>query len=511
MLLTRCGVSQTTWTAAFAAVFGLRACPVCWFRGLTETIFGEESAKARRLRQPARRVRYPLLPRELSYFLAVESYDVAIIGGGPAGSTAATLLSKAGRRVIVLERDKFPRFHIGESLLPFSMQTFTRLGLQEKLRAGFLEKFGGEIAEAGGEKAAKFYFKDGFGSRTDRSYQVTRSKFDKMLLDHAAESGAEVREETLVENVDFDRDGAMLSLRRDARSRVLGRAKARLSENIRARYVVDASGRNSVIGNKFKLKKSYQHLQKLSLFAHYEGLEREEGIDATLTRMVRTLQSWFWVIPLENDRTSIGVVLEAADFKSSGLSAEEFFERAIAEQPLVRNRIGAGRRVSQVYTAADFSYRSERLTGDRWLLAGDAAGFIDPVFSSGVFLAVLAGEQAADVLHEVLDHPKRARRLFRHYERLVNRAMDVYLRFVESWYAGKEFIEVFLTPTELFQIPPAVNAVLGGNIGNRFAIRWRMELFYLIVRLQRRWTLCPRLSLMPKSDGQTAPLKPASI
>jgi len=456
-------------------------------------------------------VRTPLLPRELGYFLAVEGYDVAIIGGGPAGSTAATLLSKAGRRVIVLERDKFPRFHIGESLLPFSMQTFTRLGLQEKLRAGFLEKFGGEIAEAGGEKAAKFYFKDGFGSRTDRSYQVTRSKFDKMLLDHAAESGAEVREETLVENVDFDRDGAMLSLQKDARSRVLGRAEARLSENIRARYVVDASGRNSVIGNKFKLKKSYQHLQKLSLFAHYEGLEREEGIDATLTRMVRTLQSWFWVIPLENDRTSIGVVLEAADFKSSGLSAEEFFEHAIAEQPLVRNRIGAGRRVSQVYTAADFSYRSERLTGDRWLLAGDAAGFIDPVFSSGVFLAVLAGEQAADVLQEVLDHPKRARRLFRHYERLVNRAMDVYLRFVESWYGGKEFIEVFLTPTELFQIPPAVNAVLGGNIGNRFAIRWRMELFYLIVRLQRRWTLCPRLSLMPKSDGQTAPLKPASI
>src|SRR5437588_5351187 len=426
-----------------------------------------------------------------------EAYDVAIIGGGPAGSVAAAFLARAGRRVIVLERDKFPRFHIGESLLPFSMETFTRLGIQEKLRAGFVEKFGGEIAEAGGEKAAKFYFKDGFGSRTDRSYQVTRSKFDKMLLDHAAESGAEVREETMVENVDFDRDGGMLFLRP--------------SENIRARYVIDASGRNSVIGNKFKLKKSYQHLQKLSLFAHYEGLEREEGIDATLTRMVRTLQSWFWVIPLANDRASIGIVLEAAGFKSSGLSAEEFFERAIAEQPLVRNRIGAGRRVSQVNTAADFSYRSERLTGDRWLLAGDAAGFIDPVFSSGVFLAVLAGEQAADVLHEVLDHPKRARRLFRHYERLVNRAMDVYLRFVESWYGGKEFIEVFLTPTELFQIPPAVNAVLGGNIVNRFAIRWRMELFYLIVRLQRRWTLCPRLSLVPKTNGQTAPLKPASI
>src|SRR5205807_9286170 len=278
----------------------------------------------------------------------VEDYDVAIIGGGPAGSTAATLLSKAGRRVIVLEREKFPRFHIGESLLPFSMQTFTRLGLQEKLRAHFVEKFGGEIAEAGGEKAAKFYFKDGFASRTDRSYQVTRSKFDKMLLDHAGEAGAEICEETSVDDVVFDDGGVTLFLGRDALLRVRGRAEARPFDKIRARYLIDASGRNSVIANKFKLKKSYQHLQKLSLFAHYEGLEREAGIDGTLTRMVRTLQSWFWIIPLENDRTSIGIVLEAADFKSSGLSAEEFFERAIAEQPLVRNRIGAGRRVSQV-------------------------------------------------------------------------------------------------------------------------------------------------------------------
>src|ERR1700757_2391239 len=146
----------------------------------------------------------------------IETYDVVIIGGGPAGSTAATLLSKAGRRVIVLEREKFPRFHIGESLLPFSMATFTRLGIQEKLRASFVPKFGGEIAEAGGEKAAKFYFKDGFGSRTDRSYQVTRSKFDKMLLDHAGESGAEICEETSVTDVNFDRDGARLFLRREA-------------------------------------------------------------------------------------------------------------------------------------------------------------------------------------------------------------------------------------------------------------------------------------------------------
>src|SRR5205823_7397813 len=146
------------------------------------------------------------------------NYDVAIIGGGPAGSTAATLLSKAGRRVIVLEREKFPRFHIGESLLPFSMQTFTRLGLQEKLRAHFVEKFGGEIAEAGGEKAAKFYFKDGFASQTDRSYQVIRCNFDKMMFDHAGESGAEICEYTSVDDVTFVDDGVMLRCREPCRS-----------------------------------------------------------------------------------------------------------------------------------------------------------------------------------------------------------------------------------------------------------------------------------------------------
>src|SRR5437868_13099903 len=143
------------------------------------------------------------------------------------------------------------------------------------------------------------------------------------------------------------------------------------------------------------------------------------------------------------------------------------------------------------------------LAGERWLLAGDAAGFIDPVFSSGVFLAVFAGERAADVLDEVIDRPKRRQRLFARYERTVNRAMDVYLRFVDAWYT-KEFIEVFLHPQDLLKIPPAVNAVLGGNIGNRFAIRWRMEVFYLLVRLQKRWPLCPRLSLIPKQKTESA-------
>jgi flavin-dependent dehydrogenase len=426
-------------------------------------------------------------------------YDVAIIGGGPAGSTAAALLARAGRRVVLFEREKFPRFHIGESLLPFSMKAFTRLGLHEKfLRAGFLKKYGGEIMGACSESGTKFYFKDGFRSQTDHAYQVTRGDFDKVLLDHAAESGAEVHEQTLVETIEFSNDRVDLS--------VLSNGSA---SPIRARYLVDASGRTSVLGRQFKIKKTYEHLQKLSIFAHYDGMWRPEGIDGTLTVLIRAVDRWFWLIPLTNERTSVGVVLDSEIFRKSRLSAEDFLEQAVAEQPSIAKRMTNPRRVSKVYVEADFSYRSAHLYGDRWLLTGDAAGFIDPIFSSGVFLAVFSGEKCADALNEVLDQPRKAKRLFPRYERSVNRAMDVYLRFVKAWYT-KEFIEVFLSPRgtrSVLGLAPAVNAVLGGNVGNSFPIRWRMWVFYFLVWLQRHHPIAPKLTLVPKTE-EDAPEAP---
>src|SRR5437867_9573367 len=364
-------------------------------------------------------------------------YDVAIIGGGPAGSTAAALLARAGRRVIVFEREKFPRFHIGESLLPFSMKAFTRLGLHEKFsRAGFMKKFGGEMFGACSEQGTKFYFKDAFRSQTDHSYQVTRADFDKVLLDHAAECGAEVHEQTAVDRVEFSEDDVDLTVKSNGSSRA-----------IRTRYVIDASGRASVLGRQFKIKKTYDHLQKLFIFAHYDGVWRAEGIDGTLTVLIRAIDRWFWLIPLTAERTSVGVVLDSETFRKSKLKTEDFLEEALAGQPIIAKRMANARRVSQVYVEADFSYRSAQLHGDRWLLAGDAAGFIDPIFSSVVFLAVFSGALAADSLNEVLDRPRRAKRLFARYERAVNRAMDVYLRFVNAWYT-KEFIEVFLARSE---------------------------------------------------------------
>jgi len=277
--------------------------------------------------------------------------------------------------------------------------------------------------------------------------------------------------------------------------------------SIQARYLVDASGRTSVLGRQFKIKKTYEHLQKLSIFAHFDGVWRPEGIDGTLTVLIRAVDRWFWLIPLTDERTSVGVVLDSETFRKSELSAEDFLDQALEEQPAITKRMTNGRRVSKVYVEADFSYRSASLYGDRWLLTGDAAGFIDPIFSSGVFLAVFSGEQCADALNEVLDHPRKTKRLFARYERSVNRAMDVYLRFVNAWYT-KEFIEVFLAPRSVLGLAPAVNAVLGGNVGNSFPIRWRMWVFYFLVWLQRHHPIAPKLTLVPKKQEAPAVIQP---
>jgi len=222
--------------------------------------------------------------------------------------------------------------------------------------------------------------------------------------------------------------------------------------------------------------------------------------------MVRGLDRWFWMIPLTETRTSIGVVMDTATFRATKLSPQIALEKFIDEQPLMKERMRKAVRVSPVYSAGDFSYRNTRLAGERWLLAGDAAGFIDPVFSSGVFLAIMSAEKAADTLDAALRDESKRRRLFNKYSRSVNRIMDIYLTFVNSWYRrSKEFLEVFLNPTDTMQIAAAVNAVLAGNEGKSLAIKWRMWLFYFFVYMQRFFALSPRLTLVPKPQSLLTP------
>jgi flavin-dependent dehydrogenase len=415
-----------------------------------------------------------------------EAFDVAIIGGGPAGSSAGTLLAKAGRRVVIFEKERFPRFSVGESTLPAVLNTLERMGVREKIdNGGFLIKYGGEIVSACGRRV-RFYFRNGFKAKRPTAYQVLRSKFDRILLDHAAETGCDVRQQTPVNSFEIDDDGVTLS-------------SGNGGQVVRAKYVIDCSGRNCLIGNRFQLKRPFPNLRKFSLYAYYDDVRREDGPDGTLTRMVRTKDSWFWMIPLSGNTTSIGVVMDTEKFRGLKMNPEEALAHCIAEQPVVNESMENARRVTNVYATGDFSYRNKQLFGDRWLLAGDAAGFIDPVFSSGVYLALLSGEQAADALNLVLDRPQQRAKAFRYYERRIGRVLDIYLRWASAWYT-QEFVEVFLYPKEIFEVVPTVSAVLSGNEIRDFSIRWRLCIFHLLVALQKRTSkIAPKLTLTPKT------------
>lgn len=410
-------------------------------------------------------------------------FDVAVIGGGPAGSTAATLLALSGKKVVLLEKDRFPRFHIGESLLPRSMGTLARTGVLPKIEAaGFVKKFGAEIASGCGQKESRFYFKDGFRPQGDHAFQVPRAEFDKILLDHARDKGVEVHEETPVSGVELNPDGVLLQTP---------------GSTFSASYLIDCSGRNTLLGSRQNLKKPYEGLNKLAVYAHYENVPRPEGIDGSLTRMVRTKDRWFWMIPLSPTKMSVGVVMDTSKFRELRSTPEDVLQQSLDMLPVMKDRLKKSQRCTPVQSSGEYSYKMGSLHGDRWLLAGDAAGFIDPVFSSGIFLAVLGAEQAADAIRVALADPGRKARAFSLYQRRMRKVMRIYLDFVRSWYR-QEFIETVLNPQNILEIVPAVNAVLAGNVGTSFALTWRLALFRTIVRIQHFIPLCPRLTLQPE-------------
>jgi flavin-dependent dehydrogenase len=419
-------------------------------------------------------------------------YDVAIIGGGPAGSTAATFLARNGRKVIVLEKEKIFRFRIGESLLPHSMGAFERLGVREKLDRQFLWKYGAEIGTVCGT-FRKVYFKEGFRATQERSYQVTRADFDQLLLDHSAENSAEVRRGALVESLEFTPDDIGITYQ-----------LAGAQQNLRARYLLDCSGRNALVGNYFKLKRHYDNLKKFAVFAHYENVTRDSGNEGGFIRLVQGRDRWFWMIPLTPTKMSVGMVMSIENFKALKKAPEAALEDSLREQPTIWSRMTHSTRVTEVHSASDFSYRNTTLAGELWLLAGDAAGFIDPVFSTGVFLAIRSGEEAAQALEQAFNKPNRRATAFRQYERSVNRVMNLYLRFVNNWYKP-QFASVITHPVDRFQVPATVNTVLAGNLSSDFAIWWRMQIFYFVVFLQKYLPLCPNKTLVPQTQKAAVP------
>ena len=424
-------------------------------------------------------------------------FDVAIIGGGPAGSVAGSVLARHGRTVVIFEREKFPRFQVGESTIPASLDTLQRIGVKEKIdQAGFLTKHGGEIVSACGGARAKFFFRNALNPRWKTAYQIDRMTFDDILLKHAQSLGCEVREETRVESVEFTPEGATLQCKNNPAP-------------THASYVIDCTGRSSLLANRFGLKQPFPHLKKFSVFSYYQRSTKSNDPEDAYTRMIRGAEGWFWVIPIADGKISVGVVMDLEKFNRLKLSPEDALNRTIEEQPEVRKWVENTTRYMPVFATADFSYAVSQLTGDRWLLAGDAAGFLDPVFSSGIYIAIYSGEKAGETINTVLNDPGKKSAAYRRYDRAVQKRLGSYLKLTSAWYT-KEFIEIFLHPREMLNMVPIVNSVLGGNPPRTIQEKLVMKLFYFLVYLQgRTGKLVPQLTLQP--EPAPAPARPEEL
>ncbi len=398
-------------------------------------------------------------------------HDVIVIGGGPAGSTAATLLARKGRSVLLLERERFPRFQIGESLLPYSNDLFERLGVTEQLEQGdFFPKFGAYFVTGDGKIGCDFRFDRNLAPQYHHSFQVRRSTFDHLLLKNAAAAGVEVHEEAGVAAVVLD----------DPQRAVV---KTSGGQEHSARFVIDASGHDSVVGNRIGDKSDIASLKKIAFFAHYRGVERAEGRDAGNTVIVVLQNAWFWLIPISAEVMSVGLVVDREHFVGCGLQPEELLKQTIAATPFVAERMRAAQRVTEIYARKDFSYRMRNIVGENFALIGDAAGFLDPIFSTGVFIAM----KSADVVADAVDEKLRtgSMRLLLRYEHDLTGALGKYFRFISQFYR-REFLEVFLQPSPRFGLLPAIVGVLAGNVFAKRGNRLKLALFFLLVWLQKQ-------------------------
>ena len=328
------------------------------------------------------------------------TYDVIVVGGGPAGSTIASILAREGGTVVLFEKEEFPRHHIGESLMTDTYWTFQRMGLLEKLKASpFVRKYSVQFANPAGKESRPFYFFEALHHESAVTWQVTRAVFDKMLIEHAAEQGAAVHQGSAVKQVLFEGDKAV---------GVDVQMKDGSRQKFHANVVVDATGQSAMLSNKFRWRVRDPKLKKAVLYSYFKGAQREPDLNGGATLVLRTPPGsggWFWYIPLEDDLTSVGIVADPGYLlKDRGQDLARIFHEEIDKCETVQRRVSTGERVDKIYSILDYSYRSKHNAGNGFIIIGDAYGFLDPIYSSGVLLALKMAELAADAIHDAFRH-----------------------------------------------------------------------------------------------------------
>ena len=409
-------------------------------------------------------------------------FDFAVAGGGPAGTSAATSLRQRGHSVVLFERNTFPRFHIGESLLSTANDAFAALGVTKRIEtACFPEKWGARLYTHDGHASRYVDFTDVREVTRAQTYQVCREEFDQILLERAREVGVDVREESNVIACEFTRDAAIL----DVASRIDGATR-----RVRVRAIVDATGRGGLIARKFNLRTEEPRLANIAIYSHYTGVPRLEGERPDDIRLVaRSDAGWFWLIPISKELTSVGVVLPKMLYhRLANGSPEESFDRTISDTPVIADLMRNAQREWPVRVEKDFSYSASTYAGDRWVLAGDAGSFLDPVFSTGVSIALESGLEAAAVLHRALLRNDFSAASFAAFSRRQRRRFRRFRRFVVGFYTP-QFRDVFFSPDPPRLLFRSVTTILAGKWDASLQTRLLNHLFFCLVSLQKRFNL----------------------
>lgn len=349
------------------------------------------------------------------------SCEVLVIGGGPAGSTIAALLAQRGRDVLMLEKSKHPRFHIGESLLPMSMPMFDQLGVAEEIKRIGMVKLGAEFVSPWHGAPVMIDFSDAWDNTWPSAYQVRRDEFDEILFRNAAVKGARITEECKVTDIKFQPGAEALvnTLNRDGQT-----------QRIRARFVVDASGRDTFLANHFGMKHRNKKHNSAAIFGHFTGAKRLEGDVEGNISLFWFDHGWFWFIPLADGNTSVGATCWPYYMKTRKTDTSQFLLDTIALCPALAERLKDARLVSPVTATGNFSYLSERSSGENYILLGDAFAFIDPVFSSGVFLAMNSSFVGADTVETCLDKPQEAAQALKRFDKAMMRGPKLFSWFI---------------------------------------------------------------------------------